>query len=78
MLKTKTQENWQIPVGKLSYNGIIVMKKVFDKDLVTITTYDEKGNLLETTTEAKSNIVEAAIASPDEYERDFTAEQLDL
>lgn len=50
------------------------MKKIFDKDSVTITTYDEKGNPLETTTEAKSNIVEAAIASPDEYERDFTAE----
>lgn len=67
MLKTKTQENWQIPVGKLSYNGIIVMKKVFDKDSVTITTYDEKRNLLETKTEAKSTIVEAAIASPDEF-----------
>jgi|GEM_PF-6155340 len=50
------------------------MKKVFDKGSVTITTYDEKGNLLETMIEPKSNIVEATIANPDEYERHLTAE----
>ncbi|MGI9649667.1 hypothetical protein [Chryseobacterium sp. RLHN22] len=50
------------------------MKKVFDKGSVTITTYDEKWNLLETKTETKSNIVEAGIANPDEYEHHLTAE----
>lgn len=57
--------------------GVIVMRKTFDKDSTTITTYDEKGNLLETKKESKNNIVEATMANPDEYERDLTVEQLE-
>jgi len=56
--------------------GILAMKKTFGQDSITIQTYDEKGNLLETKTEPQSNIVEATIANPDEYERDLTKEQL--